>query len=50
MKFSYAQKVMWSFKACGLFTEQIEVVRLFENLLEDMETIKCKDIMYNKYA
>lgn len=50
MKFSYATKVAWSFKTCGIFVEQMEVIRLFENLLSDMETIKCKDIMYSKYT
>lgn len=49
-KFAHADRVIWSFKTCGLFTEQMESVRIFENLLADMETIKCEGVMYEKYA
>jgi len=40
---------MWAFKTCGMLVEQVEVVAIFENLLQDMQGIKCKDVAYEKY-
>jgi len=48
-RFQFSFEARWSEKCTGILTEQMEVVRIFENLLENVKEITDKKVPYIKY-